>query len=184
MIFPENTIISSRKPPVTAVDSCDPARGLSGLSLHLPLRAVPSLVHFIILRRQEVPCLCHFMKLRGSVAHCCYWWLFLTCVPDPRLLPCPPLSLESFTSWSSSAAQHFSTVSLWARGDGRRRRLRFGFAERSQPWQLMGGETPPSPSLSSDVPGNSVPSTRVESLCQFRSHTSKMIFQSSQLSCF
>lgn len=50
------------------------------------------------------------------MAHCCCWWLFLTCVPDPRLLLCPPLSLESFTSWSLHATQHFSSVFLGSWG--------------------------------------------------------------------
>lgn len=48
----------------------------------------------------------------------------------------------------------------------------------------LGLETVASCSLSSDMLFNSLLSTCVESLCQFNSHTSKMIFQPSQLSCF
>lgn len=146
-----------------------------------PALAVPSPVHFIILGS-----LLHFsfydaLGLGGPLSLLVAAPLTCTCPSAPSLLS------------PTSRAVYIPVLTCWPALE----RCLF-----PGPWELLReqvvlrlclalsapaariGDTVASSSLSSDMLFNSLLSTCVESLCQFNSHTSKMIFQPSQLSYF
>lgn len=170
LIPPENTISPFCAPPLTPVRCRHPSRLRAGLSLQLPPFGGTSLVRCVPLGRQAVPCAFHCMKLWYSAAHCRCLWLSLTHAPGSQLLPCPPLRLDSLVkSPRSSHAVKYPSSLLSGPRSCCGGSLCFGSLCAHGPGSgLTGGEMALSSSFSSDPLLNSLWSTEVEILCQFK----------------